>query len=87
VEIFADSYRLNAPVRRRFSREPSVCGPRSSAGRVLPVAAAIPLLIMGLMVFNKTRQRYKKGGSMTKANANTKIMAGELFNRSEYAVE
>jgi len=29
------------------------------AGRVLPVAAAVPLLIIGLMVFNKTRQPRK----------------------------
>jgi hypothetical protein len=27
---------------------------------VLPVAAGVPLLIIGLMVFNKTRQRRKK---------------------------
>jgi hypothetical protein len=31
--------------------------PVLQAGRVLPVAAAVPLLIIGLMVFNKTIQR------------------------------
>jgi len=31
------------------------------AGRVLPVAAGIPLLIVGLMVFNKAKQRYRRG--------------------------
>jgi hypothetical protein len=30
------------------------------SGRVLPAAAGVPLLIIGLMVFNKTRQRRKK---------------------------
>jgi hypothetical protein len=34
--------------------------PVLQAGRVLPVAAGVPLLIIGLMVFNKTRQRRKK---------------------------
>jgi hypothetical protein len=31
------------------------------AGRVLPVAAGIPLLFVGLMVFNKTRRRLRRG--------------------------
>jgi hypothetical protein len=31
------------------------------ARRVLPVAAAIPLLIIGLTIFNRTRQRHRKG--------------------------
>ena len=35
--------------------------PMLQAGRLLPVAAGVPLLIIGLMVFNKTRQRRKKG--------------------------
>lgn len=35
--------------------------PVLQAGRVVPVAGAIPLLIIGLMVFNKTRQRHGKG--------------------------
>ena len=34
--------------------------PVLQSGRVLPVAAGVPLLIIGLMVFNKTRQRRKK---------------------------
>ena len=34
--------------------------PVLQAGRVLPVAAGVPLLIIGLMVFNKPRQRRKK---------------------------
>jgi len=34
--------------------------PVLQAGRVLPAAAGVPLLIIGLMVFNKTRQRRKK---------------------------
>ena len=37
--------------------------PVLQTGRVVPVATAIPLLITGLMVFNKTRQRHKKGGA------------------------
>jgi hypothetical protein len=35
--------------------------PVLQAGRVLPVAAGVPLLIIGLIVFNKTRQRRRKG--------------------------
>ena len=35
--------------------------PVLQAGRVVPVAAAIPLLIIGLMVFNRTRHRHRKG--------------------------
>jgi len=35
--------------------------PVLQAGRVLPVAAAIPMLLIGLMVFNKTRQRLRSG--------------------------
>ena len=35
--------------------------PVLQAGRVLPVAAGIPLLFMGLMVWNKTTQRFRKG--------------------------
>lgn len=35
--------------------------PVLQAGRVLPVAGGIPLLIIGLMVFNRTRQRFRKG--------------------------
>jgi hypothetical protein len=35
--------------------------PVLQTGRVLPVAATIPLLIIGLMVFNKTRQRFRRG--------------------------
>jgi len=31
------------------------------AGRVLPIAAGVPILIIGLMVFNKTRQLRQKG--------------------------
>jgi hypothetical protein len=34
--------------------------PVLQAGRVLPVAAVIPLLILGLMAFNKTRQHLRK---------------------------
>ncbi|MGB8334705.1 MAG: hypothetical protein WCE56_09445 [Desulfobacterales bacterium] len=34
--------------------------PVLQSGRVLPVAAGVPLLIIGLMVFNKTRQRRQK---------------------------
>ncbi len=34
--------------------------PVLQAGRVLPVAVGVPLLIMGLMVFNKARQRRKE---------------------------
>ncbi|MFY9708408.1 MAG: hypothetical protein WAJ95_21025 [Desulfobacterales bacterium] len=34
--------------------------PVLQSGRVLPVAAGVPLLIIGLMVFNKTRQHRKK---------------------------
>jgi hypothetical protein len=34
--------------------------PVLQAGRVLPVAAAIPLLFIGLIVFNKTRQRLRR---------------------------
>lgn len=35
--------------------------PVLQANRVLPTAAGIPLLIVGLMVFNKARQHRKKG--------------------------
>jgi hypothetical protein len=35
--------------------------PVLQAGRVLPVAGAVPLLIIGLMIFNKSRQRNRKG--------------------------
>ena len=35
--------------------------PVLQAGRVLPVAAAILLLIVGLMVYNKTRRRQRRG--------------------------
>ena len=35
--------------------------PVLQAGRVLPVAAAIPLLIVGLMVYNKSRRRQRRG--------------------------
>ncbi len=34
--------------------------PLLQAGRVVPVAGAIPLLIIGLMVYNKTRQQHGK---------------------------
>jgi hypothetical protein len=34
--------------------------PVLQAGRVLPVAAGVPLLIIGLMVFNKTRTRRRR---------------------------
>ena len=34
--------------------------PVLQSGRVLPVAAGVPLLIIGLMVFNKSRRRRKK---------------------------
>ena len=35
--------------------------PVLQAGRVLPVAAGVPLLIIGLLVFHKTWQRLRKG--------------------------
>jgi hypothetical protein len=35
--------------------------PVLESGRVLPVAATIPLLLLFLVVFNKTRQRHKRG--------------------------
>lgn len=35
--------------------------PVLQAGRVLPVAAAIPLLFIGLMIFNNTRRRHGNG--------------------------
>jgi hypothetical protein len=35
--------------------------PVLQAGRVLPVAAGVPLLIIGLMVFNKAKRRREKG--------------------------
>jgi hypothetical protein len=35
--------------------------PVIQAGRVLPVAAGIPLLFAGLMIFNKTRRRHGNG--------------------------
>jgi hypothetical protein len=35
--------------------------PVLESGRVLPVAAAIPLLLLFLALFNKTRQRHKRG--------------------------
>ena len=35
--------------------------PMLQAGRVLPVAVGIPLLLMGLVAFNKTRQRLQRG--------------------------
>jgi len=35
--------------------------PVLQAGRVLPVAAGVPLLIIGLMIFNKTWLRHRKG--------------------------
>ena len=35
--------------------------PVLQAGRVLPVAAVVPLLIVGLLVFHQTRQRLRKG--------------------------
>jgi hypothetical protein len=34
--------------------------PVLQAGRVLPVAAGIPLLLIGLMVFNRTKQRLRR---------------------------
>lgn len=34
--------------------------PVLQAGRVLPVAAGIPLLILGLMVFNKAKRRHQR---------------------------
>lgn len=34
--------------------------PVLQAGRVLPVAMGIPLLFIGLMVFNKTKQRFRR---------------------------
>ena len=34
--------------------------PVLQAGRVLPVAAGVPLLIVGLMVFNKARRHHEK---------------------------
>ena len=34
--------------------------PVLQSGRVLPVAAGVPILIIGLMIFNKTRQRRQK---------------------------
>ena len=38
--------------------------PELQAGRVLPVAAGVPLLIIGLVVFNKTRSR--RGGNLVR---------------------
>jgi hypothetical protein len=35
--------------------------PVLQAGRVLPVAAGVPLLIIGLLLFHRTRQRLRKG--------------------------
>jgi hypothetical protein len=35
--------------------------PVLQAGRMLPVAAGVPLLVIGLMIFNKARQRRRKG--------------------------
>jgi hypothetical protein len=35
--------------------------PVLQAGRVLPVAAGVPLLIIGMMVFHRTRQRRRNG--------------------------
>ena len=35
--------------------------PVLQAGRVLPVAAGVPLLIIGVLVFHRTRQRLRKG--------------------------
>ena len=34
--------------------------PVLQAGRVLPVAAGVPLLIIGLLLFHRTRQRLRK---------------------------
>jgi hypothetical protein len=45
--------------------------PVLQAGRVLPVAAGVPLLIVGLMIFNKTRQRREKMQLRNPVNQNS----------------
>ncbi|WP_051328424.1 hypothetical protein [Desulfatirhabdium butyrativorans] len=67
--IKAGDYRVVISVTDRIGRQvhtsPTIQfhvrqKPVLQAGRVIPVAAGIPLLIVGLMVFNKAKQRHKR---------------------------